>query len=409
MAKSQTFFTGLDIGTGSVKVVVAQKKADQEGLDVIFAGRRPSKGVRRGVVVDADSVAQCIREAMADAELAVGHDLSGAYIGVGGSHIFCTPSRGLVSVSRADGNISEEDVGRVLQAARTISLSSNKEIVDVYPREFVVDSESGVKDAVGMKGVRLEAEVLIVAGFSPYLKNSDAAVLKSGLEIINRAPSVIAAAAAALSDQQKELGVAILDVGAGTSSLAVYEEGDLLHLAVLPIGSSNITNDIAIGLKTGVETAERLKIEKGMCVFRGADKKIKIGSEADNNNIILSQRLLSRIIQERVVEIFELANRELKKISRDRRLPAGIVLAGGGVKLPRIEETAKKIFELTVSAGVPRGFSNLEEDPSLAAACGLAALGWAEAGEEGGGGGHFSIMAGSSWDKIKRFFKIFIP
>lgn len=408
MAKIPTLITGLDIGTSSIKIVVAQKKAAQEGLETLYAGRRPSRGIRRGVVVDVEAAAKCVREAVKDAELAVGHDLAGAYISVGGSHIFCTASHGLVSVSRADGNISEEDVSRVLQAARTISLSSNKEIVDVYPREFIVDSEGGVKDAIGMHGVRLEAEVLIVAGFSPYLRNSDQTVLKGGLEIFNRAPAVIAAAAASLSDAQKELGVAILDIGAGTSSLAVFEEGDLLHMVVLPIGSANITNDIAIGAKTDVETAEKLKIEKGICVFKGADKKIKIGGDAEKNELVFSQRVISKIIQERVTEIFDLANKELKKIGREKKLPAGIVLTGGGVKLSHIEDLAKKTFQLTVSVGIPQGFDNIDQDPSLAAACGLAACGWKELEDETGSAPRFS-MGGGGWDKIKKFFKIFIP
>lgn len=408
MAKFPTLVTGLDVGTSSIKIVVAQKKAAGDGLETLYAGQRLSRGIRRGVVVDPEAAARCVQEAVKDAELAVGRNLAGAYISVGGSHIFCTASHGLVSVSRADGNISAEDVDRVLQAARTISLSSNKEIVDVYPREFIVDGEGGVKDSIGMHGVRLEAEVLIVAGFTPYLKNSDQAILKGGVEILNRAPAVIAAAAAALSDQQKELGVAILDIGAGTSSLAVYEEGDLLHMAVLPIGSSNITNDIAIGAKTDVETAERLKIEKGICVFKGGDKKIKFGGEGDKTEAVFSQRLISKIIQERVSEIFELANKELKKIGRDKKLPAGIVLTGGGVKLSRIEDLAKKTFQLTVSVGVPRGFDNIDQDPALAAACGLAAAGWKEQEEETGGQSRFS-MGGGGWDRVKKFFKIFIP
>ena len=408
MAKIPTLITGLDIGTSSIKIVVAQKKAAQEGLETLYAGRRPSRGIRRGVVVDVEAAAKCVREAIKDAELSVGHKLAGAYISVGGSHMFCTASHGLVSVSRADGNISEEDVSRVLQAARTISLSSNKEIVEVYPREFIVDSEGGVKDAIGMHGVRLEAEVLIVAGFSPYLRNSDQTVLKGGLEIYNRAPAVIAAAAAALSDAQKELGVAILDIGAGTSSLAVFEEGDLLHMVVLPIGSANITNDIAIGARTDVETAEKLKIEKGICVFKGADKKIKIGGDAGKNEAVFSQRMISKIIQERVVEIFDLANKELKKIGREKKLPAGIVLTGGGVKLAHIEDLAKKIFQLTVNVGVPQGFDNIDQDPSLVVACGLAAGGWKELEDDTGSSPRFS-MGGGGWDKVKKFFKIFIP
>jgi cell division protein FtsA len=409
MAKFSNLITGLDIGTSSIKIVVAQKKAASNGLEILYAGQKPSRGVRRGVVVDAENAAKCIADAVKDAELAVGRDLVGAYTSVNGGHIFCTASHGLVSVSRADGNISAEDVDRVLQAARTISLSSNKEIVDVYPREFIVDGESGVKDAIGMKGVRLEAEVLIVAGFSPYLKNSDQAVLQGGLEVLDRAPVVIAAAAAGLSDRQKELGAAILDIGAGTSSLAVYEEGDLLHLAVLPVGSSNITNDIAIGAKTDVETAERLKIEKGVCIFKGADKKIRLGGENEKSGgAVFSQRLISKIIQERTAEIFDLANKELKKIGRDKRLPAGIVLTGGGVKLAGIEDVAKKIFQLTVSVGAPQGFDNVDQDPALAAACGLAVLGWKEQEDESGGSSRFS-MGGGGWEKVKKFFKIFIP
>ncbi len=406
MAKSSSLVTGLDIGTGSIKIAVVQKKAGQEGLEVIYAGRQASRGVRRGIVVDPEITSKCIGEAVKAAELAVGRDLEEVYISVNGSHIFCTQSRGLVSVSRADGNISAEDVDRVLQAARTISLSSNKEIVEVYPREFAVDGETGVKDAVGMKGVRLEAEILIVAGFTPYLKNADQAVLRSGLEVLNRAPAIIASAAAALSDQQKELGAAILDIGAGTSGLAVYEEGDLLHTAVLPIGSSNITHDLAIGLKVDVETAERLKIEKGVCLFKGADKKIKLAGDGEKiSGAVFSQKLISRIIQERVAEIFDLANKELKKIGRDKKLPAGITLVGGGVKLAKIEELAQKSFQLTAAVAAPRGFLNIEDDPALAVVCGLALFGWKEQ-EEDAVSPRFST---GGWNKIKKFFKVFVP
>jgi len=408
MAKFPIIITGLDIGTDSVKIVVAQKKGAQEKFEVLYAGQKPSKGIRRGVVVDADAAAKCVQEAVKDAHLAVGRKLENAYISVNGSHLFCTESRGLVSVSRADGSISIEDVDRVLQAARTISLSSNKEIVDVYPREFIVDGENGVKDAIGMRGVRLEAEVLIMAGFSPYLRNSDQAVLKGGLSISNRVPAVIAAAEAVLSDQQKELGVAILDIGAGTSGLAVYEEGDLLHMAVLPVGSLNITNDIAIGTKTDVSTAERLKIEKGTCAFKGGDKKIKLAADdPQTESTFFSQRMVAKIIQERVAEIFELASKELKKIGRDRKLPAGIVLSGGGVKLARTQELAKKIFQLTVSMGAPREFDNIEPDPVLATACGLIVGGWKEQEDEITDTPRFLTTNG--WSKIKKFFKIFVP
>jgi len=202
------------------------------------------------------------------------------------------------------------------------------------------------------------------------------------------------------------LGAAILDIGAGTTGLAVYDEGDLLHVAILPIGSSNVTHDIAIGLKIDVQTAERLKIEKGICSFKGADKKIKLAGDNDKSGMVFSQRLVSKIIQERVSEIFDLANKELKKIGRDKKLPAGITLAGGGVKLAGIEDLAKKTFQLTCAVGVPRGFANIEEDPALAAVCGLALSGWAEREDEASGGSKFSA---EGLGKIKRFFKIFVP
>lgn len=409
MAKS-SIIAAVDIGTSAVKVLVIQRKGDT--VEALYVGQKPSSGIRRGVVVDSEIAAHSIQAAIRDAELVAGQDINSLYVNIGGSHIFCAMSRGLVSVSRADGNISEEDVSRVLQAAKTISLSSNKEIIDVYPREFIVDGDGGVKDAIGMHGVRLEAEVLILAGFSPYLRNLDQAILKGDLEILNRIPSAIASAKSVLTSQQKELGVALLDIGAGTSNLAVYEEGDLVHLTVLPMGSANITNDLAIGLKTDVEIAERIKIERGSCIYKGTDRKIKIdGSHKEKDSAaVYSQRAVSKIIQARVIEIFDLANKEMKKIGRERRLPAGIILTGGGAKLPKIDELAKKVFQLTCRVGVPQGIANLDEDPALANVCGLA-LGGIEDSEGGGNGGgmRFPMLGKGFWDRIKKIIKIFIP
>jgi cell division protein FtsA len=406
MAKSP-LITGLDIGTSTVKILVAVKKPQSSDLEVLYAGQRPSFGVRRGVIVDAEEVSRCVKNVVKDAELGVGQEIDSFYVNIGGSHIFCAMSHGLVSVSRADQKISEEDINRVLLAAQTISLSSNKEIIDVYPREFIVDGEGGVKDATGMQGVRLEVEVLLVAGFSPYLRNLDQAVLKSDYKIMHRLPSVIADAKSVLSAQQKELGVAILDIGAGTSSLAVYEEGDLIHLAVLPIGSSNITNDIAIGLKTDVEVAEKIKIEKGTCSSKAGTKKLKADAEKEDGPVF-SQKILSKIVQDRVLEIFDLVNKELKKIGRDKKLPSGIILCGGGSKLPKIEELAKKEFKLTAKIGVPRGFANIEGDPAFATVCGLALEGaeLEEYGQKGEESGSFVKGAGGA---IVKFIKNLIP
>jgi cell division protein FtsA len=406
MSKS-SIVCGLDIGSGSIKILVAQTKGLGE-TEALYIGQRPSSGIRRGVIVDVEEVSNTIGAVVRDAQLASKQKISGLCANIGGSHIFCTMSHGLVSVSRADGSISEEDMGRVLQAAKTISLSSNKEIVAIYPREYVVDGEGGVKDALGMKGVRLEAEALILAGFAPYLKNLEQSILKADLEILDRIPSAIAGAAAALSPSKKELGAALVDIGAGTTSVAVYQEGDLLHLAVLPIGSANITNDIAIGLRVDIETAERIKIERGTCVFKGADKKIKIeNANRKNPPDIFSQRAVSKIIQDRVTEIFELVNKELKKTGWEAKLPAGIVLAGGGAKLDGIVELAQKEFRLSCCLGVPQGVSNLDQDPALINVCGLALSQIEES--QTGNLTRVNYASKNWWDKIKRALKVFAP
>ena len=250
--------------------------------------------------------------------------------------------------------------------------------------------------------MRLEAEVLALGGFSPYLKNTKETVLLSDLEILDMVPNPLAAARAILTEKQKELGVALLDIGAGTTGLAVFEEGDLLHLAVLPVGSANITNDIAIGLKIDAEIAERIKIEYGASILKGKNvhQKIDIGEETP---LIFSQKFLIKIISDRILEIFEEANKELKKIGRERKLVGGIVLTGGGAKLAKIAELARDKFHLPSRLGRPIfSISGLDDDLGLATVCGLVL-----------GGADFERKTSKSKEglgsKIKKIFKIFIP
>jgi len=399
MAKRYTI-TGLDIGTEKIKVLVVNFKNGE--LETVFKIEEDSEGIRRGVVVNSEQLTQLLTALFSKVEEGVGKKIGSVYLNLSGSHLFAIPSRGLVSVSRADTKISEEDIQRVLQNAQTISLSSNKEIFNVFPTEFIIDGEKGIKEPLGLKGVRLESEVLALGGFSPYLENLKNAVLASDLEISDMVPSPIAAARAVLTEKQKELGVALLDIGAGTSDLAVFEGGNLIYMAVLPIGSSNITNDIAIALKTDINIAERIKIEYGSCFLKGKNTrhKIDIGEEEP---IVFSQRFLTKIIGDRVSEIFEEANKELKKISKDKRLPAGIVLTGGGARLPKIAEFAKNKFHLPVRLGKQKIISGLEDNLSLATVSGLVLLGadLEEKEPSGGGTGLFS--------KIKKIFRIFIP
>ncbi len=403
MSKSH-IITGLDIGTQNIKILVAAQKSGEEKLEVISNVKDNSFGVRRGIIVEPGGVSHILRMLLSKIKEEANLKIDSVYVNVDGSHLFSAPSHGSVSVSRADFKISEVDIERVLQAAQTFSLPSNKEIFDTFPREFIVDNERGIKEPLGLQGVRLEVEVLALGGFSPYIKNLTQAVLDTELQISDMVPSSLAAAKACLTEKQKELGAAILDIGAGCSGLAVFEEGHLIHLAILPIGSANITSDIAIGLKTDVDIAEKIKIEFGACFPGGKDvrQKIEIGEEEPLN---FSHKTLTRIIEARVSEVFDQVNKELKKISREKLLPAGVVLTGGGSKIPKIVELAKKELKLPCRIGKPHGFSNLEEDPSLSTVCGLV-LGGADL-EEGNKG--FAAVGKGIGSKLKKMFKIFIP
>lgn len=404
--KKSHFVTGLDIGTDTIKIIVAEKKGPNGDLEVIFQTKEPSFGVRKGVIIDTEKVSQIIQLVFAKIKEETGKVIDSVFINAGGSHIFSAFSQGAVAVSRADQKISEEDMERVLQTAQSFSLSFNQEILAVFPKEFTVDQNRGLKEVIGMQGVKLGAEIVAVGGFSPYIKNLTQSVLDSDLQILDVVPCPLASALAVLTQKQKELGVALLDIGAGTSELAVFEEGNLIHLAVFPIGSANITNDIAIGLKTDVETAEFIKIQYGSCVCAGSNKREKI--EAGEEVLVFFPKMLTGIIKARVSQIFAEVAKELKKISKNGLLPAGIVLTGGGANLNKIVELAKKDLKLSCRIGKPQGFVGLENDPSYAAACGLVlkAIDTEECDNKNSAVSKIGKTLGS---KIKRMFQIFIP
>ena len=395
--------TGLDIGTANIKILVCQKKPKKSQLEVLGQVKEISSGVRKGVVINTEEASKIIKSSIKRTEELSKENIRSALVNVGGAHIFFTNSHGLISVSRADQKISQEDIERVIQAAQTFSLPSNKEILSVIPREFIIDGERGIKEPLGLKGVRLEVEASILGGFAPYLKNLTKVVLDSGLQIDDLILNPLASAQAVLTPREKEIGVLILDIGAGTTGLAVFEEGELIYTTIFPVGSAHITNDIAIGLKCDIDTAEEIKLESGTLFFKGPDKKKKIET-MEGEALIFSQKMLSRIIEARVGEIFEVVNKELKKINRQGKLPAGIVLTGGGAKLPKIKELAKKELRMHCRIGLPQGFSPSLEDPELATVCGLVLLG-VDLEEEK----NFSNLGRGFLSRIKKLFKIFLP
>jgi cell division protein FtsA len=394
MNKGQTI-CGLDIGTHSVKVLLALKKPQEEGLEIISQSEVENSGMRKGVVIKVDEVSQKIREAVSLCQEGLDKKISSVVVNINGSHLNFIPSRGLVSVSRADQKISETDVDRALQASRIISLSVNQEIIDTIAQEFIIDGQSDIKEVEGLRGIRLEAETLCLAVFSPYLKNLSEAVLGADLETEQVLPSVLACANSVLDAKEKELGVALIDIGAGTTGLAVFEEGNLVDAAVFPLGSSNITNDIAIVLKTEIERAEEIKKE-----FSGLGARREKKSKQEPG---FSQKVLARVIEARTKEIFGEIGKELKKINKTK-LPSGIVLTGGGAKLSKIIDFAKKELKLHCRQGLPSGFSPRISDPSWSTVCGLVLEGAKALDDQG-----VSFSEKGIFKKIKGIFKIFIP
>ena len=413
MAKGQ-IITGLDIGTHTIKILVAQNNG--LGWEFLSYSQIPSFGLRRGAVVNVEETVKNIQLLLSSVEKDCGRKINSVFVNIGGSHLYATPSDGLISVSRADHIISQEDIERVLQATRAINIPLNEEILDVFPREFIIDDQKGIKQPLGLVGVRLEAKVILLCYFQSYFINLTQAVLNAKLQIDDIIPSSLAAAQAVLTPQQKEIGVALIDIGSATTSLAVFEEGDLIHFAVFPLGSANITNDIAIGLKTEVAVAEDIKKQHGTCIIAKNDKekkdqaKKKLEVFDKSYPLSFTKKNLVDIIEPRVSEILDLMQKELKKIGRNELLPGGIVLTGGGAKIPKIKELAKERLKLTCEIGVPRGINGLEPDPALATVAGLV-LGSADfsnSQKDGILGLPLEFMKGLG-SKMRKMFRVFIP
>jgi cell division protein FtsA len=417
MAKNN-IITGLDVGTDKVRAVVASIKGKEDIKPrIIGVGESNSLGMRKGVVVDIEEMTKSIKRAIDQAERASGVKIEKAYVSIGGGHIKANISKGIVAVSRADEEVSEDDILRAITNASAVSLDSNREVIHVIPREFNIDGQAGIQDPRGMTGVRLEVDTLIIEGLTPYIKNLRKCLSAAGVEIEELVLDVLAISHAVLSRRQKELGVLVLDLGAGTVGMVVYEERKLLHVHILPIGSAHITNDIAIGLRSSIETAEKVKLTYGSCLPSEVNKKdtIDLAKIDEKEEGVANRKEIVRIIEARIEEIFELVNKELKKIDRERLLPSGVILVGGGSKIPGIIDLAKEKLKLPVQLGYPQGIDGLVEkvdDPSFATAVGLIFWGL-EMGREREEGRLFLANQVPSTintiNKIKRWFRNFLP
>lgn len=415
MAKEH-IFVGLDIGSSVIRVVVGKQESELGTPSIIGVGEAVSQGIRRGVIVDIDEAVSAIAEALEKAERMTGLNINHAVVSVGGAQITSQESHGVIAVARADGEITENDVVRVVDASQAISIPANREILHVIPKNFTVDGQTGIKDPVGMSGIRLEVDSQIIQAAVPFIKNLTKCILQAGLEIDDLVLAPLSAAQAVLTKKQKELGVVLIDLGGGTTGLVVFEEGDLISSTILPLGSMHITNDLAIGLRTSVDTAEKIKLQYGQAEMREVKKDVdvdlaKIDKQEEGK---VSTKHIVEIIEARLEETFDLINKELKKINRDGQLPAGAVLTGGGAKLPGVIELAKKQLRLPVSVGLPGSVSTVldrVDDPSFATAVGLVL--WANEFLLGSSRtvNKFArkVLENDTINNLRKWFKSFLP
>ncbi|MEK7615155.1 MAG: cell division protein FtsA [Patescibacteria group bacterium] len=411
---AEEIFTGLDVGSHSVRVAVGKLVPSSNGkqqMHIIGAVEVPSSGINKGTITNLEDAVSSISRALEQAERITGLPINSAWVGISGGHILSQESRGVIGVGRSDGEIREEDVERAIEAARTVATPTNYEIIHVIPKSFTVDGQRGVKDPVGMNGIRLEVDALIIQGLGSQIKNLTKAVYRTGLNIEDLVFSILATAEAVVSERQKELGVCVVNIGASTTSLVVYEEGDVLHTAVLPIGSDHVTSDIAIGLRTSIDVAEQVKLRYATCQPEEVSKKeeINLAEMGAPEEEIVGRRFVADITEARVQEIFEHVDKELQKAERSGMLPAGVILTGSGAKLSGILEAAKTALRLPVSLGNAIGVTSVidrSNDPGLSTAIGLVLWGNHIRGVDGGKGfGKIFNSMGGGMEKVSTGLK----
>jgi cell division protein FtsA len=402
MAKQGNLIVGLDIGTTKICVIVGE--VTDRGIDIVGIGTHPSKGLRKGVVINIDSTVTSIQKAMEEAELMAGCQISRVFAGIAGGHIKGFNSHGVIAVK--DGEVSEQDVRRVIDAAKAVAIPLDREVIHVIPQEYLVDEQDGILDPLGMSGVRLEAKVHIVTGAVTSAQNIIRSANRAGLDVVDIVLQQLASSEATLSPDEKELGVALVDIGGGTTDIAVFHGGSLKHTSVLGVGGNHITSDIAVGLRTPMVEAEKIKRRYGCAVTSRIqnDETIEVPSVGGRKARVLSRRILGEIIEPRVQEIFELVQNELSEAGYDSLIASGVVLTGGAVVMEGMPELAEQVFNLPVRRGTPRGMGGLVDvvnSPMYATGVGLVMYGSKQQATEG----RFRIGERNVFSKVVKVFK----
>ncbi|MCK4968782.1 MAG: cell division protein FtsA, partial [Candidatus Aenigmarchaeota archaeon] len=372
---SKDIITGLDLGSGLIKIAVGQIQPDKQ-LRVIGAVECSSEGISKGIVTNLEDTVASISAGLEKTERLVGIPINSAIVGISGTHIISQDSRGVAAINQANGEIKRNDIERALEAAQSIATPPNYEIIHVIPRNFVVDDQRGIKDPLGMTGIRLEVNAQVIEGLTSQIKNLTKCLYRAGINIDDLVFSILATAEAVLDKQQKELGVCVVDLGNTTTSLTVLEENDVLTAKVLPIGSRHITADLAIGLRVGLDLAEKVKLNYAFASPEDIkeEEKVYLSDLSSAETAVVSKKQIAEITNARLEEIFKMVNDELRLIGRAGKLPAGVVLTGAGAKLPGLVEVAKQVFKLPVMIGYPHHvISSIDKvnDPSFANVIGL--------------------------------------
>lgn len=413
--------TGVDIGTYLTKVIVLKQLRDDIPPSVVAWGTSFTEGMRKGAVVDEVDVARSISRAIEDARYMLDEPIEEVYIGFGGSHISSFAKREKIAVSKADGEVSPDDVLRLKEHVARHTSSRNRELITVLEQRYTLDETGGIPDPVGMHGIRLELEGLLIEGDEAAVKSQYHAVEQANLKVADSHLGVLAAADAVLTKKQRELGVVLVDIGASTTSVVVYEERTVIHLAVIPIGAAHITNDLAIGMKTSIDIAEMVKVKYGYgspdYIPEGATQRVSLSEFSKDESASFSVKFIAEVIEARIQEIFEFVNGELARVEREELLPAGAVLTGGGANIRNIVTLAKSELNLPADVGYP---TDLEgdiadiSDPLFATCAGLVKYGMNQEHEHEPLRSSFMSgpvigSVGSVWKSLKRWLQTLFP
>ena len=401
MGKKEEFIVGLDIGTTKICAIVGVPSA--KGVDIIGIGTHPSHGLRKGVVINIESTVQSIKRAVEEAELMAGCEIASVYTGIAGGHIKGLNSHGIVGVKSHE--VTESDIRRVIDAASALQIPMDREVIHILPQEYIVDGQNGIRDPQGMSGVRLEVKVHIVTGAVTSAQNIIRCANRAGLEVTDIILQQLASSEAALTPEEKELGVALVDIGGGTTDIAIFHQGSIKHTSVISLAGDHITGDIAIGLRTPIEEGEKIKKKHGCALTSlvGKDEKVEVPAVGERGAKVISKYMLTEIIEPRVEEILSLAQRQIINSGYETLIASGIVLSGGSALLAGVVDLAEQIFSLPVRKGSPRdvgGLTDIVTNPIYTTAVGLVLYGKRGRISEG-----FTPGEENTFDKVTRRMK----